>query len=128
MLADQKDNLVFIDLDGITSRAALSDFFNVICRTQGFELLLKARQIFHKELELAFCAHQIQYTESVYDLYLSKFVEMRLVNAKNGHNDNILYKSMEWIFDPVAEKEFPLTHALGGQFNFELTPKGYRVY
>ena len=36
-------------------------------------------------------------------------------------------KSVEWIFDPVAEDAFPLTHNLISNYKFELTPNGYSV-
>lgn len=127
VLTDEKGSMVFIDLDGITNRPALFDFFNTICRTQGFGLLLKSRETFSKELKDAFNAHNTEYSERVYDLYLSKFVEIRLNLVKSGYNNGILYKSVEWIFDPIAEDVFPLTHNLIGNYKFKSTPEGYKV-
>ena len=124
---DGEGNIVFIDLDSIASRPALYDFFNVICRTQGFDLLLQARENFDKELEIAFVKHNIKYTKSIYDLYLSKFVEARLFDIKNGYNNGLLYKSLEWMFDPIVKEKFPLTHELVGKYKFELTINGYTV-
>ena len=126
-LIDEKGNMIFIDLDVITSRPALFDFFNTICRTYGFNYLLESGKTFCKELEAAFAAHNIKYNESVYDLYLSKFIEVRLTDLQHGYNNGVLYKSIEWIFYPVAKDKFPLTCELAGKFRFKSTPEGYKV-
>ncbi|GEM_PF-5438068 len=118
-------SIFFVDLDGIMKKPALCDFFNVICRTQGFDLLLNSRELFKSELKSAFKEHDIEYTESVYDLYLSKFVEMRILEVKNGFNGGVLYKSMEWILNPIIKKEFPITYELVNKYDFSFTNKEY---
>lgn len=126
-MIDEKGNIFFLDLDGIASNPALSDFFNLICRTQGLPLLLEARELLEKELRAAFSAHGVEYTEETYDLYLSEYVETQLSKMKSGFHTGAFPYSDKWIFDPVAEKEFPLTHALLDRFKVELTPNGYRI-
>lgn len=122
---DEKGNIFFIDLDGIASKPALSDFFNLICRTQGLPLLLEARRLLEKELRAAFSAHGVEYTEETYDLYLSKYAEAQLLKAKGGFHTGDLPYSIKWILDPVAKKEFPFTHEALDRLKIESPESGY---
>ena len=46
-LIDDNGNIIFIDLDSITSRPALSDFFNIIFRTQKKEVIFNFHYIYY---------------------------------------------------------------------------------
>ena len=125
--SDERGELFFVDIDNITERAALSDFFNVILRSFGFDYLLKSAKTFENELKEAFRKHDVEYNESIFDLYLSKFIEMRISSVRSGYNNGILYKSIEWILDPVVEKIFPMTNEIIKKYKFTLTADGYKV-